>query len=165
MRSSTFFTFFLLALLSVLSFTVAEPLPAASLAARGPPGIAAIRDIDRPDDEKDNLTCRRGWGLCPHYPSWCCPYGYRCYQDITTYIWCCPPGQICYLKQNEKPVSSINCYRTIWCLNHLVSPSRAVHLASCTWSAPTIRTVGRIPGTFSLKFSAYFFSSGRCSVK
>jgi hypothetical protein len=78
MRFITFLSFFLLALLSVISFAAAEPLPAASLAARDPPDddVAATGGEGGPDDDEDKRSCDYGWTQCYYFPRYCCPRGY-----------------------------------------------------------------------------------------
>jgi hypothetical protein len=95
MRVTTFLTFFLLALLSVLSFAAAEPLPADSLAARDDPAI----DIDPTegsggtDDDNDKRVCPSGWGFCLNDWGKCCPLGGRCCGGG----WCCKRGYVLVL--------------------------------------------------------------------
>jgi hypothetical protein len=77
MRFITFLSFFLLALLSVISFAAAEPLPAASLAARDPPNdVAATGGKGGSEGGGGKRACDYGWTECDDFPYWCCPDGY-----------------------------------------------------------------------------------------
>jgi hypothetical protein len=77
MRFTPFLSFFLLALLSVSSFAGAEPLPAASLAARDPPvGVPATGGGGGSEDGSDKLTHGTSQQPCPDFPGYYCPNGY-----------------------------------------------------------------------------------------
>jgi hypothetical protein len=77
MRCTTFLSIFLLALLSVLSFAVAEPVPAASLAARDPTDTTPIKDTNASEDGRGNWNCNAGYTPCAdNYYGWCCKFGY-----------------------------------------------------------------------------------------
>jgi hypothetical protein len=103
MRAATFLTFFLLALLSVISFAGAESLSAGSLTARDLTDVDPTPGEDQHtvdgglgksnDNDKDHKrVCPVGTGLCPNDPGYCCPLGGRCCGGAK----CCKAGYFCY---------------------------------------------------------------------
>ncbi|KAG9093445.1 hypothetical protein FS749_014374 [Ceratobasidium sp. UAMH 11750] len=127
MRSTNFLTFFILALLSVLQLSFAEPLPADSLVERetdldiAPTSGGFQQSFENNEANKsEKHVCPWGARLCPNkrcckkdywcYAGGCCPTGHRgCgRKGCCAKGWncckegkCCPPGHRCIWKHGK----------------------------------------------------------------